>query len=218
MTKNTQRIKIEICHPNFISDDISQFNLLKLGNIMAMDMKQVIDIADTFGGANFWYGCRMRPPGLGCHPKNTSALISNNLALSHFGDIKDKTNVRHGAIAYPIALTAQEINNFELVDLNNVDPIDMSKYSLDIMNGALNIMLTWTTGSLENPRDVRNLLSEIEDDGAYLLRQAYKEMSQFTHRKNSPEEFAHFRKVIAIITPDVFAVHVKDKVKHLKVT
>ncbi|MGK2231279.1 MAG: hypothetical protein ACI92O_000437 [Colwellia sp.] len=183
---------------------------------MITTMEEVLDISESFGGANFWYGCRMRPPGIGCHPEGTSAIISNQLALNYFTDIKDKVNIRHGAIAYPKALTAHELSNFELVDLNIINPTDMPQSITNIMNEVLQIMIGWSKGTLNNPRDVRNLLSEIEDDGHYLLRTAYKEMSQFTQRKDNPDVFANFQNIITNITPATFVQHIKYKVQNLK--
>lgn len=176
-------------------------------------MAQVIEIADMQNGANFWYGLRSRPSGLGCHPNNITALISNELALKHFGKIQDVNDVRHGAIAYSSSLSAEQVNSFELVDLNNREKVNVSQDLISILNNTLNIMLDWYSSSLNNPRDVRDLLNEIETDGYYLLRRAYKEMPVFIKRKQYPAEFSDFKKLIQSITPTTFIQHVKQASK-----
>lgn len=77
-----------------------------------------IECSLLFGGANHWYGLRMRPFSIGAQPKNTSAYLDNELAKFKFNDAKDPVNFRHGAIAYANALTPKEIDRYELVPLD----------------------------------------------------------------------------------------------------
>lgn len=175
-------------------------------------MKEVYDIAGLTEDKMFWYGLRMRPAGLGCHPRETVAIISNVLASSHFTLLSDKNDVRHGAIAYANPLSEEQISQFELVDLNNLKPVDLTQDGIVIMTEAVHIMLGWFSGSLSNPKDVRELVGEIEDDGDYLFREACKELSVFTNRKEHPKAFAQFRVVFKTINTDVLIQHINGLV------
>jgi hypothetical protein len=178
-----------------------------------MTMEESLELAEILGGANFFYGLRSRPAGLGCHPKNTSAIITKELALENLKNITDENDVRHGAIAYEKELTEQEISSFELIDLNIV-PIETTQEVDSIINQAIPIMLEWQGGSIDNPKDVREIISELEDDGEYLLRQAFKEMPQFLQRKEQPETFKVFSKVVKTIKPEQLIESLKEL--HLK--
>lgn len=70
---------------------------------------------DTYTGERFIYGYRLRPFGIACQPDGF-------ICGTYHPDARPADGIRHGTIAYPRRLTADEIEKWELVDLQPLRP------------------------------------------------------------------------------------------------
>ncbi|MBU2968804.1 hypothetical protein KO527_05500 [Pseudoalteromonas sp. C2R02] len=94
-------------------------------NNYPQSVKEKLEMAKSQGGANHWYGLKMRPYSIGAQPKGISAYLDNDEeggkvseVKSVFTNISDERSIRHGALAYSEELSQEQINSFELVKLD----------------------------------------------------------------------------------------------------
>lgn len=108
-------------------------------------LQSKLEIAQSFGGANHWYGLRMRPYSLAAQPNGNSAYLDADLAKSIFTQMRDKNNIRHGVLAYPEKLSERDAQHFDMIPIDITDGSELLKLidstnmtieslSLDIIN------------------------------------------------------------------------------------
>ena len=98
-------------------------------------LQEKFEIAQSQGGANHFYGLRMRPYSLGAQPKGSNLYLDPELAITVFDKLKDKVNCRHGVLAYPSVITDDVCDRMDLI------PLDFDKqaeFEVDIFTGDLN--------------------------------------------------------------------------------
>jgi hypothetical protein len=161
----------------------------------SLTIEERIDISKALGGANHYFGLRMRPYSLGVAPKGESAVFPQEQALALFANLRDNNNVRHGVIAYPTALSEADANAFDLIPLCKENGIEFS-YINSIPKGELQVKLIEMLAGYFYSQNNSYVIAEIEADGEYELMMAFKELPVFINRKTEPQLFAEYRECL----------------------
>lgn len=74
-------------------------------------------------GAKYWYGMRIRPIGFGTQPDNHIAQMSAEQAAAKFPEFTER-DYRYGAVGYAEALSARDIEHYNLTDFQKVVNFD----------------------------------------------------------------------------------------------
>jgi hypothetical protein len=162
-----------------------------------------LTLSESFGGIASWYGLRGRPAGGGGTPKNESAVFSKVEALKFFPALKDESNVRHGVICYPTVLTELQISSFELIPLNKVNGIE-NRYMDSLPTGVLQQNIISLLAIIISKEMDSNTMSDLEDDGRYIIHQAFKQTKIFSLRKLLPKHYEKFYECMKTINPQAF--------------
>jgi hypothetical protein len=171
-----------------------------------MTFSEVLDIAKTFGASNLsWYGLKARPSSLGCHPVNTVANISKELALENIPGIQNSVSVRHGAIAYASPLSQHEIDSFELIDLS-IKIISFDEYAFEDEIVAI-IVEPFISTVIDIDDTVKCIISDKEKS----IREAFKKSNAFIQRKENTGVFDLAKEYCAVFTEDYLSYLLKQK-------
>lgn len=176
---------------------------------MAMTITESLSVAETLGGANFWYGLRMRPSGLGCHPRGTSASLDSQLALEYFPDWFDKVDIRHGAIAFSLELSSEDVSRFELVPLSTEKPIPLSLVS--VVDDVIEALFAWLDDDIQCRSMLKQVILELEDDSGYLINMAARHTSFYKNRKINPGKFNQFREHVSQLSSDMLIANIRAR-------
>lgn len=169
-----------------------------------MNLNAIIENANSQGGANFWYGLVLRPPGISCQPKGHSAIVTREMCETLFPVIKsDNRAIRHGAIAYPNSLPDKEIENFDL-------------QPLCVKSGGVLSTEKQISESLAYDEVVRKLISilkvELNTESnepviaalntGYPIEKAFRQFEVFKRKSEFPELFEELREMREYISVD----------------
>lgn len=172
--------------------------------------QRIKDSEDVTGQqANFWYGMRIRPFGIGSQPDNHAAFVNNEEALTKFADKSVKTrDVRFGAVGYQAALSQDVIDQYNLTDLNADQEINMDLGDQALQEITFNWVKEKTNNSMllsefDSKAIIHDVSSNLQKTKSLFFALAktdlsshVRNMNEFQAKSSDPDKYRIFQKSI----------------------
>lgn len=187
----------------------SQIETLKArANIYITD-KRIEDMKSVFNATElYWYGLKARPFSIGATPRAQQVVILNSdEAAARFPELSNNNALRHGAVAYAAPLSADDIKNYEYVDLaktldskTGLGEEDYDYLANDIASAILD---GYAEGNVLTQEVADSLIQKFISSKSWILS-ATRKTYTVQNRKNDPERYEQLKTMLDSMTAKDF--------------